>query len=133
LAFDGSLTLLVLAALVALKPLAAAACLAGGLLTPALATGAMLGALTGGAFSLLWPGAPIAGYAIIAAAAVLATTQKAPLCAIVLVLEFTHTGLALAVPTILAVAGAGLTAAFLTASRDTARRAGRVRPSSAAP
>lgn len=117
LAFDGTLTLLVLAALVALKPLAAAACLAGGsaggLLTPALATGAMLGALTGGAFSLLWPGAPIAGYAIIAAAAVLATTQKAPLCAIVLVLEFTHTGLALAVPTILAVAGAVLTAAFL--------------------
>lgn len=68
--------------LAVLKPVATGACLAtgatGGLLTPALATGAMLGGLTGGAWSLLWPGA------MIAAAAVLATAQKAPLCAIVL-------------------------------------------------
>ena len=117
LAFDGTLSLLVLGILVALKPLATAVCLAGGasggLLTPALATGAMFGALAGGAWSLLWPGAAIAAYAIVAAAAVLATTQKAPLCAIVLVLEFTHTGLELAVPTLLAVVGALLTASLL--------------------
>jgi len=95
LAFDGTLSLTAVALLIVLKPVATGACLAsgatGGLLTPALATGAMLGALMGGAWSLLWPGAPIAGYAMIAAAAVLATTQKAPLCAIVLVLEFTNT------------------------------------------
>lgn len=50
---------------------------------------------------------------MIAAAAVLATTQKAPLCAIVLVLEFTNTGVALAVPMALAVAGALLTGTLL--------------------
>ena len=117
LAFDGTLSFAALALLVVLKPVATGACLAsgatGGLLTPALATGAMLGALTGGAWSLLWPGAPIAGYAMIAAAAVLATTQKAPLCAIVLVMEFTNTGLTLAVPMILAVTFALLVARLL--------------------
>lgn len=117
LAFDGTLGLAALAVLIVLKPVATGACLAsgatGGLLTPALATGAMLGGLTGGAWSLLWPGAPIAGYAMIAAAAVLATTQRAPLCAIALVLEFTDTGLALAVPMTLAVAGALLTGTLL--------------------
>ena len=117
LAFDGTLGLGALAVLIVLKPVATGACLAsgatGGLLTPALATGAILGGLTGGAWSLLWPGAPIAGYAMIAAAAVLATTQRAPLCAIALVLEFTDTGLALAVPMTLAVAGALLTGTLL--------------------
>ena len=114
LAFDGALTLVTFAVLTLLKPLATAASLAsgaaGGLLTPALATGAMLGAATGGAWSLLWPGAPIAGYAIIGGAAFLATTQRAPLCAIILVLEFTHTGLDLALPMLLAVAAAVITA-----------------------
>ena len=80
LAFDGTLSLATLALLVVLKPIATGACLAsgatGGLLTPALATGAMLGGLTGGAWSLLWPGAPITGYAMIAAAAVLAPPRK---------------------------------------------------------
>lgn len=50
---------------------------------------------------------------MIAAAAVLATTQKAPLCAIVLIIEFTDAGLNLAVPMILAVAGAHWTATAL--------------------
>ena len=114
LAFDGALTVVTFAVLTVLKPLATAASLSsganGGLLTPALATGAMLGAATGGAWSLLWPGAPTASYAIIGGAAFLATTQRAPLCAIVLVLEFTHTGLALAVPLLLGVGAAIITA-----------------------
>lgn len=57
LALNGTLGLATLALLVVLKPVATGACLAsgatGGLLTPALATGAMLGGLTGGAWSLL--------------------------------------------------------------------------------
>jgi len=52
LAFNGALGLPLFAALVLLKPLATALCLrsgaTGGLLTPALATGALLGAATGG-------------------------------------------------------------------------------------
>ena len=113
LAFNGALDLPLSAALVLLKPLATALCLrsgaTGGLLTPALATGALFGAATGGLWSSLWPGTPLGAYALIGAAAVLATTQRAPLTAIVLVLEFTHTGLALLVPILIAVGAATLT------------------------
>ncbi|MEP6561557.1 MAG: chloride channel protein [Nakamurella sp.] len=117
LAFDGTLGMGGLGALLILKPLATAACLGsgarGGLLTPAVATGALLGALTGNLWVLLWPGAPTAAFALIGAAAVLATTQRAPLCAIVLIMEFTHTGLDLLVPMLIAVVGAMLTGRLL--------------------
>jgi len=113
LAFNGALGLPLFAALILLKSLATALCLrsgaTGGLLTPALATGALLGAATGGLWSSLWPGTPLGAYALIGAAAVLATTQRAPLTAIVLVLEFTHTGLTLLVPILIAVGAATLT------------------------
>jgi len=117
LAFAGALSVPTAAALLVLKPLATAACLrsgaAGGLLTPALATGALLGALTGRTWALLWPGSPTAAFAVVGAAAVLAAAQRAPLAAIVLTIEFTHTGSALLVPTMLAVGGAALTAHLL--------------------
>jgi H+/Cl- antiporter ClcA len=110
LALDGAMSPGSLVLLLLLKPLATAACLGsgarGGLLTPAVATGAVLGALTGDLWTQLWPGAPTGAFAMIGAAAVLATTQRAPLCAIVLILEFTHTGLDLLVPMLIAVAGA---------------------------
>ena len=113
LAFNGALGLPLFAALALLKPLATALCLrsgaTGGLLTPALATGALLGAATGGLWTHIWPGTPLGAYALIGATAVLATTQRAPLTAIVLVLEFTHTGLALLVPILIAVGAATLT------------------------
>jgi len=57
----------------------------------------------------LLPGATLGAYALIGATAVLASTQRAPLTAIVLVLEFTHTGLVLLVPMMIAVAAANLT------------------------
>ncbi|MET3805103.1 H+/Cl- antiporter ClcA [Nakamurella sp. UYEF19] len=120
LALDGSTSLLLLATLILLKPIATAACLAsganGGLLTPALAIGALLGALAGGGFSMLWPGTPVAAFAMIGAAAVLAAAQRAPLCAIVLVLEFTQTGLTLLLPLGIAVGGAMLVAERLRAA-----------------
>jgi H+/Cl- antiporter ClcA len=117
LAFTGAVSLSLAALLVVLKPLATAACLGsgaiGGLLTPALATGAALGACTGHLWTLLWPGAPIAQYAIVAAAAVLAVTQRAPLTATVLTLEFVGTGLSLLAPMVAAVALAATTAWLL--------------------
>ena len=117
LAFDGFVGLALAAALVVLKPLVTVACLAsgatGGLLTPAFATGALLGALTGGAWSLLWPGTPLVAFALVAATAVLSISLRAPFCAITLALELTHTGLALAIPLVLAVGGALLTARLL--------------------
>ena len=105
------------ALLAVLKPVTSAACLAsgasGGLLTPSLATGAMLGAAAGELWSLLWPGTSVVAYAIVGAAAFLATTQRAPLTAIVLVAEFTHTGVDLAAPVIIAVGLAMTTAGWL--------------------
>lgn len=106
-ALIGGLTIGTAALLTVLKPVATAACLGagaiGGLLTPALATGALFGAFTGGVFDHLWPGAPIGDYAMVAAAAVLAVTQRAPLTALVLVLEFVRTGWMLTLPAIIAV------------------------------
>jgi chloride channel protein, CIC family len=109
-AFGVGLPIGQLAALVVLKPLATAACLRGGaiggLLTPSVATGALLGALFGTGWLLMWPGSSAAAFAIVGAAAVLAVTQQAPLTAAVLAVEFTHADLPLLVPIALATAGA---------------------------
>lgn len=125
LAFDGSVGVGTLLAVLILKPVATAACLAsgarGGLLTPSLATGAVLGALAGLGWSAIWPGQPVAGFALLGAAATLATTMRAPLCAMVLVLEFTHTGLELLAPMAICVAGAICTGAVLDRSAKAAR------------
>jgi len=93
-----------LLALSALKPLVSVLCLgsgaAGGLLTPVLSSGAVLGGALGALWSYAWPGAPIGAYAIIGAAAMIAACMQAPLSAIALILEFTHSGFNL-VPAIL--------------------------------
>jgi H+/Cl- antiporter ClcA len=108
LAFAGTMGLGLAGALVLLKPLATAACLragaVGGLLTPALATGAVLGMLVAQVWIRWWPGPAPAGFALIGAAAMLAVTQRAPATAIVLCLEFLHTGQALIAPIVVAVA-----------------------------
>ncbi len=94
------------AILLALKPLATAACLAsgapGGLFTPVLAFGVLFGALLGDGWAQLWPGAPLGAYALIGGAAVLGAAMQGPLAAIVLVLELTR-GYSLIVPIVLAV------------------------------
>lgn len=98
------------AVLLILKPLSTAGCLGsgapGGLFTPTLAVGVLLGSLGGRAWELLWPGAPIGTYAVIGGAAVLAASMQAPLAAIVLMLELTHKAEGLLVPILLAVVGA---------------------------
>ena len=110
LAFAGGLPVATLALLVVLKPLATAACLRsgaiGGLLTPAVATGAVLGGLVGTGWLHLWAGSTPEAFAIVGAGAVLATTQRAPLTATVLAIEFTHSSLLLLVPITLAIGGA---------------------------
>ncbi len=125
---EGSMGVGLLAALLLLKPIATAACLAsgasGGLLTPALATGALLGALCGIGFSVAERAlglqvAPAGAFALVGAAAVLATTQRAPLCAIVLAIEFTHPGPAVVPALLLAVAGAVLSSRPLLRSAST--------------
>lgn len=98
--------LLVFTALFVLKPLITVICLgsgaSGGLFTPTLSTGAVLGAALGGVWSLLWPGAPIGAYAMIGAAAMVGAGMQAPLAGLALVLELTHSGFGLMVPMMLA-------------------------------
>jgi CIC family chloride channel protein len=119
LALLAQLGAVLLAVLLVLKPIVTAACLAsgapGGLLTPTLAYGALLGGLLGKGFSELWPGAPLGSYAIIGGAAVLGASMQGPLTAIVLLLEFTHNSDALMVPILLAVVGATVVARILGA------------------
>lgn len=122
LSFDGTLSWATLAPLVILKPLATAACLGsgakGGRLTPAVATGALLGAVMGKAWILVWPGARIQDFAIVAAAAFLAVTMRAPITATVLIFEFTHASLGLLLPAVLAVAIATASTRRIDGSRQ---------------
>ncbi len=121
LAFQGRLPVALLCALLVLKPVATAVCLrggaAGGLLTPAVAVGALLGAGGGAVWDTVAPGGQPQLYAVIGAGAVLAATLDAPLTGTVLMVEFTHASLVALAPLILAVAGAWLTAHALAPER----------------
>ena len=104
--FVGGGSLLLLLALFALKPIVTALCLqsgaSGGLFTPTMATGALLGGFLGLAWSHLWPGSPVGAYALVGAAAMIGGSMQAPLAALALVLELTGTASNLMVPMIVA-------------------------------
>jgi len=106
-----------LAALFVLKPLVTALCLgsgaSGGLFTPTMSTGAVLGGFLGLAWSLLWPGAPIGAYAMIGATATLGAAMQAPLAALTLIVELTHSGFHLMVPMMAATTLSTLTSRYL--------------------
>ncbi len=113
-AFTGRGILIVLAILTVLKPLATSATLrsgaSGGLFTPTLSFGAILGALMGYGWALMWPGSPDASYAVIVAAAMMAAAMEAPATAIVFLLELTHNIGAEMVPMLVCVVGATVVA-----------------------
>jgi CIC family chloride channel protein len=117
LALVGKLSVGLLAVLLVLKPLVTAACLGsgapGGLFTPTLAYGVLLGGLLGEGWTQIWPGAPLGSYAIIGGAAVLGASMQGPLAAVVLLLELTHHADALMVPILLAVVEATVLARVL--------------------
>jgi H+/Cl- antiporter ClcA len=119
LAVVGALGGGLLAILAVLKPLVTAACLGsgvpGGLFTPTLTFGALLGGLLGLGWIQLWPGTPVGSYAIIGGGAVLAAAMQGPLAATVLMLELAHHTQNLAVPLLLAVTGATVVARVLGA------------------
>ena len=77
----------------------------GGLLTPGLSIGALLGIILGSFWNHVWPTAFLADFAIVGGAAFLASSMKMPLTAIVLTVEFTGIGQEFLVPLSLAVAG----------------------------
>lgn len=105
---QGGLTLLF--ALFALKPLVTALCLgsggAGGVFTPTLSTGAALGGFLGIAWSLAWPGSSAGAYAMVGAAAMVGASMQAPLTALALILELTHSGFQIVVPMMVATVAA---------------------------
>lgn len=101
-AFLGHGTILLFLALFALKPIVTSLCLqsgaSGGLFTPTLSTGAVLGGFSGLVWIHLWPGAPIGAFALVGAAAMIGAAMQAPLSGVALVLELTHSGFGLMVP-----------------------------------
>jgi H+/Cl- antiporter ClcA len=114
LALVGEVAPTLLLLLLLLKPAATLLCLGsgapGGLFTPTLALGALLGGVLGYAWSLLWPGVPPGLFAVVGAAAVLAATTQGPISAMVLMMELTGRDRSFIVPLLLAVATATLVA-----------------------
>lgn len=114
---DGREALVLLAVLALLKPLATALCLGsgvtGGLFTPTMSTGAVLGVLLGQIWSLAWPGTPVGAFAVVTASAMIGAAMQTPLAALALVVELTSTTGTLIVPMIAATTIATLVARYL--------------------
>ena len=77
----------------------------GGMLMPSIANGALMAVIFGTLWSYFFPGNSIGAFAIIGSAAFLASSQKMPLTAIVIIFEFTHVNFSFLVPILFAVAG----------------------------
>lgn len=114
LAFNGEIATALILALLALKSVATLICLGsgapGGLFTPSLTLGALLGGALGSAWTVFWPGVPPGLFAIIGAGAVLAATTQGPISAVVLMMELTGHDRSFVVPLLVAVATATLVA-----------------------
>ena len=82
-----------LLALLFLKPAATMICMRsgvpGGLFTPSLTFGALLGAALGHVWIAFWPGPPLGLFALLGAGAVLSATTQGPISAVVLIMELT--------------------------------------------
>lgn len=92
----------------------------GGLLTPGIASGALLATVLGGVWNILLPDSmmPLGGYAVVGAAGFLATSMQMPLTAIILMLELTHAHFEFIYPMVICVGGSVLMHKFCLASLD---------------
>jgi CIC family chloride channel protein len=82
----------------------------GGLFTPTITCGALLGSSMGIVWTRFWPGAPPASFAIAGAGAVLAATAKSPVSTLVMLIELTQRLDSSTVPMMLALIVATLVA-----------------------
>ncbi len=112
LAFLGQVGPLLLVSLLFLKPAVTVLCLGsgtpGGLFTPTLTFGALLGGALGYAGSQLGSGLPLGLSALLGAGALLAATTQGPISAIVLMMELTGRDRSFMAPLLLAVITATL-------------------------
>ena len=117
LAFSNQVTPALLLILLLLRPLSTVLCLGsgvpGGLFTPSLALGALLGGVLGLAWSWVWPGVPPGLFAVLGAAAVLAATTHGPISAVVLMMELTGLDRSVILPLLAAVVTATVVARTL--------------------
>ncbi len=117
LAFQGRVAPFLLLVVFALKPFATVMSVRsgapGGLFTPSLTVGAMLGGFLGYVWSLLWPGSPLGLYSVLGAAAMLAATTQGPISTVVLMFEMTGHNRAFIAPLLLAVTTATLVARLI--------------------
>lgn len=102
------------AILLFLKPAATILCVRtgapGGLFTPSLTVGALLGTVIGSIWQSLWPGTPIGLCALVGAGAVLAATTQGPISAIILLIELTGRDRSIILPLLAGVSTATLIA-----------------------
>ncbi len=114
LIFTGTLPVLLTAALVVLKPAAILLCVRcgvpGGLFTPSLTSGALLGSFIGSLWALALPQVPIGLCGILGAGAVLAATTQGPISTVVLMMELTGRDRSFILPLLLAATIATLVA-----------------------
>ena len=114
LALTGGLSPLLLVTLMVLRPAATMLCLGcgapGGLFTPSLAIGALLGGVLGLPWAWLWPGVPPGLFALVGATAMLAATTQGPISSVVLMMELTGYARAAILPVLAAMATATLVA-----------------------
>jgi|SRR5579864_1360065 len=114
LAFTSQVAPALLLTLLVLKPAATVLCMRsgapGGLFTPSLTVGALLGGVLGHAWSWFWPGVPPGLFAVLGAGAVLAATTQGPISTVVLMMELTGRDRSFILPLLLAVGTATLVA-----------------------
>ncbi len=114
LAFTGQVAPLLLLVLLVLKPAATVSCVRsgapGGMFTPSLTAGALLGGVLGHVWSYWWPGVPPGLFALFGAGAVLGATTQGPISAVVLMMELTGRDRSFIMPLLLIVGIATLVA-----------------------
>ena len=117
LAFKGDLGAWTMLCVLILKPLATVMSIRsgapGGLFTPSLTVGAMLGGVLGYGWSLFWPGTPVGLYSVLGAAGLLAATTQGPISTIVLMFELTGHNRSFVAPLLFVVTTATLVARMI--------------------
>jgi len=114
LAFTSQVAPALLLILLVLKPAATVLCMRsgapGGMFTPSLTAGALLGGVLGFVWVHFWPGVPLGLFALLGAGAVVGATTQGPISAVVLMMELTGRDRSFILPLLLIVGIATLVA-----------------------